>query len=369
MVTALLAYVAVLVAGPLVGGARAEPWPLAWTTQAGADHPLVGRIWDTRRQRYVTPDDLVAALAAAEFRLLGEIHDNGDHHRLRAAIVARVAATLSAAGRPRQPVVFEHLRAEQREALSRFAALAADEQTSSRLFDLVDWDASGWPARALFAPLFDAVLAARLPIVLGDGARTVIRAVARQGIGALAADERARLGGVPALADGARAALLDELEASHCGLMPRAALGGMADAQGVRDAHLARQMADAAASAATGAKPPAGAFLMAGNGHVRRDRGVPWFLGRMLPGARIVVVAIAEVEAGRTAPEGYGPRDATAQPAADFIIWTPRAARGDPCEQMRKAFTRRPPRSEPPAPSSATPPPATGSPSGKAPKP
>ena len=66
-------------------------------------------------------------------------------------------------------------------------------------------------------------------------------------------------------------ALLTELEASHCGLMPKSAFGGMAVAQRFRDGNMASILADAA--------PGSGqVVLVAGNGHVRLDRGVPWYL-------------------------------------------------------------------------------------------
>ena len=86
--------------------------------------------------------------------------------------------------------------------------------------------------------------------------------------------------------------------------------------------------------------PPAerhgSAILIAGNGHVRSDRGVPWHLRRRAPDARIVSVVLVEVEDGRMDPTGYLPRDPEGRPAADLAIFTPRAERGDPCESLRK---------------------------------
>ena len=57
-------------------------------------------------------------------------------------------------------------------------------------------------------------------------------------------------------------------------------------------------------------------MLIAGNGHVRKDRGVPWYLARMRPDARIVSVGLIEVAAGRRRP---------AELPFDYVWFTPRA--------------------------------------------
>ena len=44
---------------------------------------------------------------------------------------------------------------------------------------------------------------------------------------------------------------------------------------------------------------------------------------------------LIEVEDGKTDPEAYVPRDPDGKPAADYIIFTPRAERDDPCVKMR----------------------------------
>ena len=58
-----------------------------WMTEKHRDHPLVGRIWDQRGQRFADEEALVAAAAAADFVMLGEMHDNPDHHVVQARLV------------------------------------------------------------------------------------------------------------------------------------------------------------------------------------------------------------------------------------------------------------------------------------------
>ena len=165
--------------------------------------------------------------------------------------------------------------------------------------------------------------------------RADVRDVARRGLHALPADTVARLGLDVPLPDPMAAALLDELEASHCGLMPRSAFANMATAQRYRDTHMAASL-DAAASR------HGAAILFAGNGHVRTDRGVPWDLTRMAPKRKVVVVAFLEVEDGKSDPGGYVLRDPAGAPAADYVVLTPRAERPDPCEAMRAQFKKKP---------------------------
>src|SRR5206468_45426 len=64
-----------------------------------------------------------------------------------------------------------------------------------------------------------------------------------------------------------------------------------------------------------------GAILIAGAGHVRTDRGVPFHLQRRAPGATVVSVAFLEVEATVDAPAGYAARFEGALPF-DYVWFT-----------------------------------------------
>jgi uncharacterized iron-regulated protein len=65
--------------------------------------------------------------------------------------------------------------------------------------------------------------------------------------------------------------------------------------------------------------------LIAGNGHVRRDHGVPLWLARQQPAARVVSVGFLEVDAEGRAPSA-------AERALYDVVWvTARQPRPDPC--------------------------------------
>jgi uncharacterized iron-regulated protein len=111
--------------------------------------------------------------------------------------------------------------------------------------------------------------------------------------------------------------------------MPASAFGGMADGQRYRDAHLARSMV-------TARERHGRVVLMAGNGHVRADRAVPWHLARMAPGRSVVSVLFVEAVAEKPLPADYAQRSQTGQPVSDFVVVTPGIVRPDPCEAMRQ---------------------------------
>jgi uncharacterized iron-regulated protein len=320
----------------------------AWL-RAPSGHPLVGTILRgseplSAAAAVCSPSPLAQLqhaltthLADGGILLLGEVHDNGAQHALRGHLLGAIAADLVRQGRPAPALVFEHIRTDQAGAISPNPASApADAHERARdLLMRLDWGKSGWPAADLFLPIFEAAMAHALPIVPGHPVRTEVRDVARRGLHALPADTVSRLGLDVPLPDPMAAALLDELEASHCGLMPRSAFANMATAQRFRDAHLAASLV--AAASRHGA-----AILLAGNGHVRTDRGVPWDVARMAPKRKVLAVAFLEVEDGRTDLGGYVLRDPAGAPAADYVVLTPRAERPDPCEAMRAQFKKKP---------------------------
>ncbi|MDX2155436.1 MAG: ChaN family lipoprotein [Hyphomicrobiaceae bacterium] len=272
-------------------------------------------------------------LAAADVLLLGEVHDNPIHHRLRAGMIHWLEDARLKAGKPAPALVAEHIRADQALGLAGFHALGRSRRgvETARFFEALEWDKSGWPGASMFEPLFGAALDHGWPIIPGNVSRANIRNVARNGQSVLRSDEVVRLGLDAALPEPLQTSLLDELEASHCGLLPKSAFMGLADAQRYRDAHMARALIDAAARQGR-------AVLVAGNGHVRSDRGVPWHLRRMEPRKSIAMALFLEVEADKVAAADYVTRDAQGRPLADVFYLTARIERPDPCVEMRKRF-------------------------------
>ncbi len=296
----------------------------AWQAPLGREHPLVGRIWDTRTERFVTSDAVVAGLSGARYVLLGERHGNPDHHRAQAALVR----ALLAAGR-RPAVAFEMFTADDAPAIARH--LATSPRDAAGLAEAVNWKRSGWPDWAFYQPIAQAALDAGAPVVAANLAPATARALARGNRAALPDGLAARHGLAQPLAGGSQAALVAEIRDAHCGLIPAERLDGMVLAQRARDATLADALLAAGRD---------GAVLIAGSGHVRADRGVPLYLRARAPGASIATVASLEVRDGWTRPEQYDSAFGDGRLPFDWVWFTPRMTDQDPCAPSQRPPAR-----------------------------
>jgi len=313
-----------------VAPTRLPPPPTSWVSSLRDDHPLVGRVWASRLGRFVTQDDVARVVQRARFVVLGERHDNPDHHRLEGWLI-----TAAAAGGRRLAVGMEMLDDDREAALD---ALAARGERSPEAFaTAVRWADTGWPAFALYRPVVAAALEAGARIVATHPTRAVRARVGRQGLEALGEAELARLHVYPRLSGALRADLDREIEASHCGYASGAMVEAMAAVQELKDAWMAARLVERSG--------PDGAVLVAGAGHARRDRGVPRLLARQLAegaaGAAawsIVTVGLVEVEEDARDVASYEPD------RFDFLWFTPRVDEVDPCDAFRESLKRmRPP--------------------------
>ncbi|MFP1632030.1 ChaN family lipoprotein [Zhengella sp. ZM62] len=284
----------------------------AWQSAHFRDNPLNGTI-AARDGKAATVQALLDAVGGSDFVAVGEIHDNPDHHRIQAEILQ---AMVDAGKRP--AVVFEMVPAALQSVLDK-----AGETGAEKLGDALEWEKRGWPAWSMYRPVAEVALAAGLPLVAGDLDRDVIRAIGRQGSQALQPGEAARIGLDLPFAATASESLKQELVDSHCGMMPEAMIAPMITVQRARDGALAAAMA---------AHAGRGAFLVAGAGHVREDRGAPAVLAQLLPGTDVLTIGLRETGESRTVG------DYTANETFDFVILTPRANVEDHCAGLRERF-------------------------------
>ncbi|RMD85932.1 MAG: hypothetical protein D6815_00820 [Candidatus Dadabacteria bacterium] len=289
-----------------------------WHSRYGRNHPLAGRFWDSTHKRFTDWNSVVDAAASATYLLVGETHENRDHHELQARLFGAVVA------RGRRPALsMEMLDTGQHEAIER--CLAEPRCDAAHFRRAVSWDTSGWPSWSWYAPIIEIALRNGLPIVPANLPRSQLRKIARQG--KLETDLAARLWTAEAIPPAVRREIEEDIRVSHCHQVPERLVASMALAQRVRDAFMAETLAKHAAG---------GVVFVAGNGHVRADRGVPLHLRLRNPNARIVTVGALEVRDGlRTPPEYAQLLRSTALPF-DYVWFSPRASNRDPCEEFRK---------------------------------
>ncbi|MGV8041730.1 MAG: ChaN family lipoprotein [Thermoanaerobaculaceae bacterium] len=310
---------AVLVMLAAASAPAVAPSPGPWQTSVQGEHPLVGVIWDVKAGQAVDETTLAARLAAGTHVLLGEKHDNPDHHRLQ----ARLVGALLAAGR-RPALAFEMLDGDDAPAVREF--LAAQPADAAGLGAAVGWEKRSWPAWPQYQQIADLGVKAGLPLVAANLPDRLARATARQGAAALPGDLRTELGLDEPLPDPVRDAMAKEIADSHCGFAPPGMVEPMILVQRARDAHMARAILRGATAD--------GAVLITGFGHARTDRGVPAHLVRM-GASKVVAVAFFEVQSGKQAvPDYAADLDASVLPF-DFVWFTPRLDDTDPCEKFR----------------------------------
>ena len=256
---------------------------------------------------------LAARLRAARYVLLGEIHDDAQHHQLRAALLRALLAD----GRPTW-VVFEQIDRQHN------AAVAAAPRDTEAVVTAGQLDRKGWKW-PLHRPLFDAALAGGATVLGGNLSRGEARSVVRGGV-AQAPVEFQRWLSVPddssvappsAWTPAQDAELRRQVDLGHCSALPPAMIAPMALAQRARDAALA--------AALRSAPPGVRVVLIAGNGHVRRDIGVPHYL--------------AEARADDIISIGFLERGSDGQAVADGPYdetwFTAPVERPDPCASFR----------------------------------
>jgi uncharacterized iron-regulated protein len=173
----------------------------------------------------------------------------------------------------------------------------------------------------------EAALAGGARIVGGNLPLAQVRSIVRDGIGAAPDDVRRLMEADREWDDRRRQVLEALIDTGHCGVLPRSRWASMALGQRARDAAMALSMV---AALQRGARR---VVLIAGNGHVRRDIGVPHHLmATGLAGGQDAVHAVAYLERGSTEP-----RDASLYD--QVLITDGVAGRPDPCEAFRRGRT------------------------------
>jgi uncharacterized iron-regulated protein len=279
-----------------------------------ADHPLAGKIWDMQERRMLDERTLLERIAAADVVLLGETHDNSQHHALQLKLLQ---VRLDAGVRP--ALLFEQFDRERQLALDEaLAKTPPDVALEAAAALLKGWD---WK---FYKPLVAAGLEYKLPVYAANFSRERARPVIREGFAAFDAAELKRLAVEAVWSERQQQYLTHLIEGTHCGQVNVVLRDGLVRSQRLRDA----VMADAAAAAASMAR---GVVGIVGRGHARRDIGMPLYLAARYPQARVYSIGLVEVSPGMESPEAYEQERATDGPVYDAIWFTARVDRPDPC--------------------------------------
>ncbi len=210
---------------------------------------------DGARPAALAPDALLDELAKREVVLLGESHEEADHHRWQLHTLAALHSR-----RPDMVIGFEMFPRRMQPVLDRWVA---GTLTPAQLLAEAKWDEIWNVPAELYLPLFEFARLHRVPMVALNVDRKMIQGVAANGWDALPAAEREGVSRPAA----APKAYLDELERVYRDHGERTPFKNFVEAQQTWD----RAMAEALA------RQPRTRLAVGvmGAGHLRHGYGVP----------------------------------------------------------------------------------------------
>jgi len=297
----------------------------SWKSPLGQNHPLTGRIWDVSSARFIDRETLVERYARADFVLLGERHDNPDHHMLQAEVLRSLIAI---GGRP--AVGFEMLGLDDARAVANYLATAPND--AAGLGRAVNWNERGWPDWAIYQPIADVALRAKLRIVPTNLPLSTATKMTGHGLAALEPGMVRELGLDRPPPEAVFERMAADIRDAHCGYAPEEIVKPMVDVQRARDAQMAESL--------IAAGDPDGAILVAGAGHVRNDYGIPVYLSAKAPAKQVVSIVFVEVDKQKTEPQSYALPYPDGRFPFDYVWFTPRLDDEDPCEKFKSQFDR-----------------------------
>jgi uncharacterized iron-regulated protein len=271
------------------------PKPIA---PQGRDHADLGVIRELATGRILTPQELVERLAVAPRVLVGEQHDNPDHHALQLWLLRQLAAQ-----RPQGSLLLEMLNPNQQPKVDAAQAASRAGQPPADPYQALSWQANwDW---GVYGALVTYALRQPYPLLSANLDRAQIMQIYKQ---------RPALSGEASTTQQVQATLLEDIRESHCGLLPETQMPAMLAVQQERDRRMAERLLAA----------PMPAVLLAGAFHVRKDLGVPLHLRDLGAGEGNAVLVLAE--AGRTVNAE----------SADYVWYTAAQTEQDHCAQLRQ---------------------------------
>jgi len=270
---------------------------LSACTHVSAPPPVVGEIRDLHSGQAVTPQALIAALTKSSRLIVGEQHDNRDHHELQLWLLQSLGER-----RPQGSLLLEMLTPDQQPRVDEVRHAATPPKD---LPESLAWQ-SGWEWD-LYGPIVRFALAQPYPLLAANLDVPEVRAIYVN---------PPTLSGSRSNASSVRDELLKQVSDSHCGLLPASQMPAMLAVQQQRDRRMAERLLAA----------PEPSVLFAGAFHARKDVGVPIHLLDLGASAAPTVLMLAQ--------QGS---EVTSQ-MADYVWYTPDMPTPDYCEQMRKQF-------------------------------
>ena len=284
-----------------------------------SDHPLAGKIWDMNSHQYIDEAQLLALTNNAGILLLGETHDNPQHHELQMKLLkARVASVMKPGLVP--ALMMEQLNAESQAELDHALAGSNREAVLENVTKLIKF-----ADEQMYQPFLSIAISNKMPVIAANVSNQKLQSVVWRGYAAYDAGELNRLGVETVWSESRQNYLVAHMGGAHCGKLREGLSEGLTRGQRLRDA----LMVDSAV-----ASIGRGVVGIVGSSHARRDIGLPLYFAARAPSVRILSIGFIEVSPGVTDPVSYEMDSATGAVPYDVVWFTPRVARSDPCADI-----------------------------------
>lgn len=259
--------------------------------------PVSGEIRDLRSGKTLTAQELLARLAEPSRLIVGEQHDNRDHHQLQLWLLQALGER-----RPQGSLLLEMLTPAQQQ---RVDDVRHASPLPTDLSVALAWQ-PGWDWN-LYGPIVRFALTQPYPLLAANLDTPEVRTVYAK---------PPTLSGTRSNAPTVKNELLAQISDSHCGLLPESQMPAMLAVQQQRDRRIAERLRAA----------PMPSLLFAGAFHARKDVGVPIHMLDLGEPEAPTVLMLAEQGAEVTSA------------MADYVWYTPTTPPQDYCAQMRKQF-------------------------------
>ncbi|QJI44163.1 iron(III) ABC transporter [Pseudomonas sp. ADAK2] len=264
-----------------------------------APPPITGEIRDLRNGQSLTAQELVVRLAKPSRLIVGEQHDNRDHHQLQLWLLQELGQQ-----RPQGSLLLEMLTPDQQprvDDVRHASTLPTDLPGALAWQSGWDWD--------LYGPIVRFALGQPYPLLAANLDNTEVRAFYTQ---------PTTVSGSRSNAPSVKKELLEQISGSHCGLLPQSQMPAMLAVQQQRDRRIAERLIAA----------PKPSMLIAGAYHARKDVGVP-----------LHVLDLGESEAPTVLMLAQQGSEVTSA-MADYVWYTPARPAPDYCAEMRKQMSQ-----------------------------
>ncbi len=259
--------------------------------------PVSADIRDLLTGETLTAQELIERLAKPSQLIVGEQHDNRDHHQLQLWLLQSLGEQ-----RPQGSLLLEMLTPDQQQRVNDVRHTSTPpENLPAALAWQEGWD---WD---LYGPIVRFALTQPYPLLAANLDNLEVRAVYAK---------PPALSGSRSNAASVKEVLLAQISDSHCGLLPTSQMPAMLAVQQQRDRRMAERLLAA----------PTPSLLFAGAYHARKDVGVPIHELDLGQAQAPTVLMLAEQGAVVTAA------------MADYVWYTPASPPQDYCAQMRQQF-------------------------------